>query len=98
MNLKCVITQWYGKTLHDNDLDPYHFQRAQELLPADFDPHEQFARWFMNNKTEHNDLTKYVLSLKKLLLCAVVCLIRTTYTCGRMKTPHVVHQSRHQHW
>ena len=30
--------------LYGNDLYPYHFQGAQELLQTDFNRHEQFAR------------------------------------------------------
>ena len=70
-----------------------HFQRVQEMLPANFNSHELFARRFMNMNIENNDFPKYVSSLMKLLLRAIVCLTLTTYTCGRMKPSRCASES-----
>ena len=35
------------RVLNRNNYHPYHFQRVQGLLPADYAPRERFAQWFL---------------------------------------------------
>lgn len=46
------------RVLHDNHLHPYRFQRVQELLPTDYPPREQFARWCLRKGNEDENFLK----------------------------------------
>ena len=48
------------QSLHDNDLHPFRECKSC-LLPVDFNPREQYPRWFVNKNIEDNDFRKDVL-------------------------------------
>ena len=54
------------------------------MLPADFNPHQQFTRWLMNKNIDDNDFPKYVL-------------FKHNSHMWQNENPHVVHQTHHQH-
>ncbi|GBN77444.1 hypothetical protein AVEN_219965-1 [Araneus ventricosus] len=62
------------RVLRDEGLHPYHVQKLQALIPADYAPRVEFARWFLQ-QLEHMCYSrmKAPLLMKKFL-------IRTNFT------------------
>lgn len=82
------------RTLHNNGMYPYHFQRVQELIPAEFNPRERFARWFMNKNIE---FPKYVLFTDEATFTRGGVFNTHNFHMWQKEDPHVVHQSNYQH-
>lgn len=49
------------RTLKRNGLHPYHLQRVQGLIPADYPSRQQFCEWFLNRINEENHFATNVL-------------------------------------
>jgi hypothetical protein len=49
------------RVLNENHLHPFHFQRVQGLVPADYRPRERFAQWFLNKELEQANFSEHVL-------------------------------------
>ena len=69
----------------------------QELLPAEFNSRQQFARWFMNKNIEDNDFPKYVFFTDEATFSRGGVFDTHNLHMWQDETTHVVHQSHHQH-
>ena len=67
------------------------------MLPVDFNPREQFARWFMNKNIEDNDFPQYALFSKEANFTHGGVFCAHNLHMWRNENPHVVHQSHHHH-
>lgn len=85
------------QSLHDNGMHPYHFQRVQELTPADFNPRERFAHWFLNKYQEDNEFPKYVLFTDESTFTRSGIVNTHNFHMWQNENPHIVRQSNYQH-
>ncbi|GBM88140.1 hypothetical protein AVEN_125287-1 [Araneus ventricosus] len=53
------------RVLQDEGLHPYHVQKVQALIPADYAPRVEFARWFLQQLAGHPDFSAHVLFTDK---------------------------------
>ncbi|GBN58159.1 hypothetical protein AVEN_22722-1 [Araneus ventricosus] len=49
------------RVLRDEGLHPYHVQKVQALIPADYAPRVEFARWFLQQLAAQPDFSVHVL-------------------------------------
>ncbi|GBM84915.1 hypothetical protein AVEN_23714-1 [Araneus ventricosus] len=49
------------RVLRDEGLHPYHVQKVQALIPADYAPRVEFARWFLQQLAAQPDFNVHVL-------------------------------------
>ncbi|GBN25951.1 hypothetical protein AVEN_28490-1 [Araneus ventricosus] len=49
------------RVLRGEGLHPYHVQKVQALIPADYAPRVEFARWFMQQLAARPDFSAHVL-------------------------------------
>ncbi|GBN27983.1 hypothetical protein AVEN_264206-1 [Araneus ventricosus] len=49
------------RVLRDEGLHPYHVQKVQALIPADYASRVEFARWFLQQLAEQPDFSAHVL-------------------------------------
>ncbi|GBN02817.1 hypothetical protein AVEN_221985-1 [Araneus ventricosus] len=49
------------RVLRDEGLHPYHVQKLQALIPADYAPRVEFARWFLQQLETQPDFSAHVL-------------------------------------
>ncbi|GBO21048.1 hypothetical protein AVEN_85134-1 [Araneus ventricosus] len=49
------------RVLRDEELHPYHAQKVQALIPADYAPRVEFASWFLQQLEAQPDFSAHVL-------------------------------------
>ncbi|GBL93999.1 hypothetical protein AVEN_76716-1 [Araneus ventricosus] len=49
------------RVLRDELLHPYHVQKVQDLIPADYAPRVEFSRWFLQQLAVQPDFSTHVL-------------------------------------
>ncbi|GBN77577.1 hypothetical protein AVEN_26135-1 [Araneus ventricosus] len=49
------------RVLRDEGLHPYHVQKVQAVIPADYAPRVEFARWFLQQIAAQPDFSAHVL-------------------------------------
>ncbi|GBM82554.1 hypothetical protein AVEN_29340-1 [Araneus ventricosus] len=49
------------RVLRDEELHPYHVQKVQALIPADYAPRVEFARWFLQQLAAQPNFSAHVL-------------------------------------
>lgn len=52
-------TVW--RTIRNQQLYPFHFQKVQALTPADYPPRQQFCRWLLNRCAEEPNFVAHIL-------------------------------------
>ncbi|GBM61861.1 hypothetical protein AVEN_265506-1 [Araneus ventricosus] len=67
------------RILRDKGLHPYHVQKVQALIPADYPPRVEFARWFLQQLAAQPDLLHMCYSRMKAPLLVKAFLINTIF-------------------
>ncbi|GBO27114.1 hypothetical protein AVEN_270407-1 [Araneus ventricosus] len=49
------------RVLRDEKLHPYHVQKVQALIPADYAPRVEFVRWFLRQLEAQPDFSAHVI-------------------------------------
>lgn len=83
--------------LHDNNLHPYHTQRVQDLLPNDYLPRVNFARWCLRQVEEDEQFVKRVLFTDEASFTRSGVFNTHNLHSWQQENPHEVHRFRYQH-
>ncbi|GBO31413.1 hypothetical protein AVEN_145815-1 [Araneus ventricosus] len=68
------------RVLRDEGLHPYQVQKVQALIPADYAPRFEFARWFLQQLAAQPDFSAHVLFTDE-----------STFTCEGISNTHSLH-------
>ncbi|GBM40708.1 hypothetical protein AVEN_159676-1 [Araneus ventricosus] len=85
-----VLHSTVWRVLRDEGLHPYHVQKVQAFIPADYAPRVEFAHWFLQQRSLI--LVHMCYSQMKAPLLVKAFLIHTTFMCEHLaiRTTHVL--------
>ena len=85
------------RVLRQNNFHPFHFQRVQGLLEADFAPRLQFSNWFLRQEEEHENFAKRILFTDEAFFCRDGVFNIHNSHHWQVNNPHVIYPHSHQH-
>jgi len=85
------------RILRQNNFHPFHFQRVQGLLEADFAPRLQFSRWVLRAEEAEEYFAKRILFTDEAFFCRDGIFNIHNSHHWQVNNPHVIYPHSHQH-
>ena len=89
------LTVW--RTLKDNRLHPFHFQKVQGLLEQDCAPRIQFCRWVLEKQLADEKFLENVLFTDEAYFTRDGLFNTHNFHIWQRQNPHAIHQNKHQY-
>ena len=89
------MTVW--RILRQNNFHPFHFQRVQGLLEADFAPRLQFSQWILCKQEKHELFADRILFTDEASFCREGVFNIHNSHHWQVNNPHVIYPHSHQH-